>query len=257
MPFSVTVKTASASLRNPDDCDWRVRMETSMRGGFLTGTEIPFAKRRPRRYAFAVPSDWALEIEQTLRNLRIPAAPEFLMGCDGGFTELWTGDCAGRAHYRWWSVPPDGWEPLDAVAQRILDVFHLLREDYDVRNDRHAPRLLMECPVVGMSHIADIAERLAQVEPSAGLCLAREPENEHDPRAVAVLNEKGERIGYIPRTRNVRLAGLLDCGRSFRVKVTEFAEGHRKCPTLRIAIALDRLLPEDLCQDGGEGIVAE
>ena len=40
----------------------------------------------------------------------------------------------------------------------------------------------------------------------------REPENEHDPRAVAILTPDGDMLGYIPRISNQRIAALLDAG---------------------------------------------
>ena len=59
-------------------------------------------------------------ILERLKELRIPACPEFRVGLDGGFTELVVGDCSGKAHYRWWWEPPEGWEPLNELAQKII-----------------------------------------------------------------------------------------------------------------------------------------
>ena len=61
-------------------------------------------------------------ILERLRSIEINAAPDFKMGDDGGFTELEIGGYAGKAHYRWWSVPPDGWEPLQNIAREILEL---------------------------------------------------------------------------------------------------------------------------------------
>jgi len=55
--------------------------------------------------------------------LKIPAAPVFDMGCDGGFTEIEIGDYSGKAHYRWWSIPPRGWEELSKIAQEGLRIY--------------------------------------------------------------------------------------------------------------------------------------
>lgn len=40
-----------------------------------------------------------------LRKLQIPASPQFITGCDGGFTELEIGNYDGKVLYRWWSEP--------------------------------------------------------------------------------------------------------------------------------------------------------
>jgi hypothetical protein len=55
-----------------------------------------------------------------LRDMQIPAFPEHDMGCDGGFTELMVGGYDGRSHFRWWSVPPPGWEPLEEIVGKIV-----------------------------------------------------------------------------------------------------------------------------------------
>ena len=62
------------------------------------------------------------DIFSRLKEIQIPAVPDFEMGCDGGFTELCVGDYSGKAHYRWWSVPPMGWEKLDIIAKEIIDL---------------------------------------------------------------------------------------------------------------------------------------
>lgn len=86
--FSVTVRTESASMREPDGCDWQVSIEVDGRGCRQKGVEHPFSKRKPRRFLFCVPREWAYGDMQELRTIRIPAVPEFRMGCDGEYIEL-------------------------------------------------------------------------------------------------------------------------------------------------------------------------
>ena len=56
----------------------------------------------------------------SLSTLQIPAFPEHIMGCDGGFTEIEIGGYVGKSCYRWWSCPPEGWEKLDEIVQKII-----------------------------------------------------------------------------------------------------------------------------------------
>jgi hypothetical protein len=51
--------------------------------------------------------------------------------------------------------------------------------------------------------------------PGTTLAVARDPENPHDPRAVAILGPGGGRIGYIPRAANADVAAALDSGHRF------------------------------------------
>jgi hypothetical protein len=62
-------------------------------------------------------------------------------------------------------------------------------------------------PVAGVSFRAD-AVADASFEPGARLALVREPDNEHDPNAVAIWNEERTlQAGYVPRDVAVELGG--------------------------------------------------
>jgi hypothetical protein len=52
--------------------------------------------------------------------LSIPAFPIPIIGCDGGYTELEVGCYQRLSHFRWWSVPPDGWDVLDEIVGKII-----------------------------------------------------------------------------------------------------------------------------------------
>ncbi len=56
-----------------------------------------------------------------ISKITIPAFPQHQMGCDGGFTEIEIGDYCGKSSFRWWSVPPKGWEELDAITTKIIE----------------------------------------------------------------------------------------------------------------------------------------
>ncbi len=53
--------------------------------------------------------------------------------------------------------------------------------------------------------------------------LVREPENLHDPLAVA-LRWRGEPIGYVPRRVNAQIAQLLDAGEPLLCQITRIDE---------------------------------
>lgn len=65
------------------------------------------------------------------------------------------------------------------------------------------------------------------LEPHMGvgdrLELVREPDNPHDPLAVA-LRWRGEPIGYVPRRVNAQIARLLDAGEPLLCQITRFDE---------------------------------
>lgn len=59
-------------------------------------------------------------ILEQLFQIKLPIAPEPIHGCDGGYTEIHLGDHWAESKFRWWSVPPEGWERLDKLVQTLL-----------------------------------------------------------------------------------------------------------------------------------------
>ena len=59
-------------------------------------------------------------IMKDLSTIHIQAFPDHRMGCDGGFTELEVGYYSGKSHFRWWSSPPEGWEVLDDIVEKVI-----------------------------------------------------------------------------------------------------------------------------------------
>jgi hypothetical protein len=68
------------------------------------------------------------------------------------------------------------------------------------------PRLRV-IPVAGVSYRLNVLDD-ASFDPGRRLSLVREPENEHDPNAVAIWNaERTLQVGYVPRDVAPELSG--------------------------------------------------
>ena len=80
---------------------------------------------------------------------------------------------------------------------------------------------LLESSVVGTGFVKDIEKKTEAVTPGCVLELRREPGNRYDDLAIQVLNDKGEKIGFVPRRENPVLARLMDAGKSLYCKVRE------------------------------------
>jgi hypothetical protein len=63
----------------------------------------------------------------------------------------------------------------------------------------------------GRHHAAALES--ADVAPGRPLELRRDPDNVHDPNAVAVHAAGGEQVGWVPRALAAELAAELDAGR--------------------------------------------
>ena len=71
---------------------------------------------------------------------------------------------------------------------------------------------------------------LAHLEGSESLRVRREPENQYDPRAVAVdvdIKGKWYPVGYIAKDKNKDIAEALDAGREVEIKLSEVTGGDK------------------------------
>ena len=95
-----------------------------------------------------------------------------------------------------------------AGTHRAVSYTHL--EGPEQEQEREEGPLLDVLALRGFSYIQG-GEHLALWE-GEELILKREPDNPFDPKAVAVLRENGQRIGYLPREYNAIPAALLEEG---------------------------------------------
>ncbi len=79
---------------------------------------------------------------------------------------------------------------------------------------------LFDTYIAGTSHIED-QKLFAKMKVNDRLILHREPKNKFDVKAIVVLNEKKEKLGYIPRKDNLIFARLLDAGKELNATVKE------------------------------------
>ena len=108
------------------------------------------------------------------------------------------------------------WYPEEGGAVWIAG-YHLVDPDSGRYLARRAPELEARgLRVVGAAgagrHHADALQSEA-VAPGCPLELRRDPDNEHDPNAIAVHAPGGAQVGWVPREVAAELAGQLDAGR--------------------------------------------
>jgi HIRAN domain len=88
---------------------------------------------------------------------------------------------------------------------------------------RDAPELatrgLVVTGVAGAARFHDDVLQSVAALPGAALTLRRDPGNEHDRNAIAVLVSGGEQLGWVPREVAAELAGDLDAGRPWSAVV--------------------------------------
>lgn len=69
--------------------------------------------------------------------------------------------------------------------------------------------------------------------------LVREPENVHDPLAVAVLSERGVKLGYLSRARAVWIGSKIDRGYDVRAIVERVKGSHLPGAALGLVLLIN------------------
>lgn len=99
---------------------------------------------------------------------------------------------------------------------------------------------------------------LAHLEGNESLRVRREPENQHDQRAVAVdvsIKGKWYPVGYIAKDKNKDIAEALDAGREVEIKISEVTGGDKgKNLGMNICLKYEKDNPEpisDAANDSG------
>jgi hypothetical protein len=99
------------------------------------------------------------------------------------------------------------------VSERLRLILERAQSGYRLRDAATGERVRWEDPrirVVAVAGVSYRAEALpdASFDPGRRLALVPEPENQHDPNAVAIWNESRTlQVGYVPRETAAELAG--------------------------------------------------
>ena len=165
-----------------------------------------------------VPWFWASQIRQETSAMQLPS---FVEAADEGedTTSVTIGVSPVQTRYQWSGKAPKPWRKLVQMADSIEDMFAEQCGDGDVLTDRRVLSLVAECEVAGIRFAERWQDIMLELEEGSRLSLSREKDNCYDDNAVAVLTEKGERIGYLPRSKNDGIAFLLDNGRNLAARI--------------------------------------
>jgi single-stranded-DNA-specific exonuclease len=79
-----------------------------------------------------------------------------------------------------------------------------------------------------------------EVSPGSALTLRREPANEHDPNAVAVLTASGAQAGWVPREVAAAIAPALDAGAAWAAAVLRERRASPRDPRTGLTMLLAR-----------------
>lgn len=91
-------------------------------------------------------------------------------------------------------------------------------------------------------HYHRSACRRADLRPGRPLRLLREPDNKHDPNAIAVQSPQGETLGYVSKGHAKRLAKLMDAGLELHAVSTRGTGAQTACDSVAVVAAEPEVL---------------
>ena len=71
---------------------------------------------------------------------------------------------------------------------------------------------LLNCNIAGTTFL-DLDEVEPELKKHQLLMLKREPKNKNDDKAILILTEDGQKLGYVPKKKNEVLSNLMDAGK--------------------------------------------
>lgn len=104
-------------------------------------------------------------------------------------------------------------ELIKIDKNNILSIFHG-HQDLTKLDDPFTKKIyLLDVHIAGTGYIENIKEIEPQISSDMTLKFFRESDNLHDPFAIVIKNQSGQKLGYVPHNQNLVLARLMDAGK--------------------------------------------
>lgn len=84
---------------------------------------------------------------------------------------------------------------------------------------------LLSRPIAGLAYY-EYPRLAAQLVAGTPVVLQREPANPNDAKAIAVLTNRGAKLGYVPRVDNEPITSLMDAGYKLRAEIVKSDRRH-------------------------------
>ena len=85
---------------------------------------------------------------------------------------------------------------------------------------------MLSTTLAGTASIGDYRHVLDELHPSDTLELVRDPSNEADEHAVALIDAKGRKVGFLPRGESETVSNLMDAGKQLFAQIANIDEKH-------------------------------
>jgi hypothetical protein len=103
----------------------------------------------------------------------------------------------------------------------ILAVLNAQKGGLDIGKPFSRQIYLISASIAGAYYVDNIDDLLDEIEIGTKLRFFREPDNKYDELAILVKDQNGNKMGYVPRSKNPILARLMDAGKRIYGTVKE------------------------------------
>ena len=84
---------------------------------------------------------------------------------------------------------------------------------------------LFDTYIAGTTHLGDPTV-LGRIKTGDKVVFQREPDNRYDDKAIMVLNDTKEKLGYVPEKDNVVFSRLMDAGKMLTGRINDIKDKH-------------------------------
>lgn len=101
----------------------------------------------------------------------------------------------------------------DIIKINGTNIVEILRSSNGIGKPFAQNIYLIDAHVAGTTYVDNIEEIEPGLREGSKLKFLREPNNPFDKLAIKVMDENGNKVGYVPRAKNEILARLMDAGK--------------------------------------------
>jgi hypothetical protein len=95
----------------------------------------------------------------------------------------------------------------------IVAILNSVKSGLDIGKPFSRQIYLISASIAGAYYVDDIYDLLDEMKIGAKLRFVREPDNQYDELAILVKDHNDNKLGYVPRKKNLILARLMDAGK--------------------------------------------
>ena len=118
----------------------------------------------------------------------------------------------------------------DIIKLDSNNIVSALHGGFDLGKPYEHNIFLIEVHIAGTTYIENIYELEPELTIGKRVKFFREPDNPYDEKAIVLRDEKGNKLGYIPRDKNEILSRLMDGGKLLYGTINSArAKTHKPC----------------------------